>query len=427
MYVKNSSGNATGMESGPLKSESLTGAQVRTLLLCCLVAVLDGNDTQLMGIGAPSIASALHVPPSVMGWAISGSWLGAAGGALVFGRAADRFGRKPVLLAAVLLFSLFTLLTPLANTMTALTAYRVLAGIGLGGATPCFIALAAAAAPVRLRGTVTSVVWAAFPLGLLMGALGNGWLLANYEWHNMFYCGGIASLLVAGGVAISLREPAAGLASREATGGSGLAELTASGRMRATLCIWAILFTTFGTTASMSWVPTILQQHGVSRAAAAIASSSLGFGALLGMVVAGRVVDRFGAARGLVVPMLLGAVATAAVGVWPGSPTITAAFVGLVGLLVGLGASGGIALTALVYPANIRSTGAGWGMGLGRLGQFAMPGAFALLLAQQWEAATIFLILAALPMLGAIAALFVQRSRAPAWTARALSPTGDPR
>lgn len=425
--------NVSIMDAGPI-----SGLQVRTLLLCCLVAVLDGNDTQIMGVGAPYIAAALHVPPSAMGWALSGSWLGAAAGALVFGRVADKFGRKPMLLAAVFLFSVFTSLTPLASTLTELTAYRILTGIGLGGATPCFIALASEYAPARLRGSLVSAVWAAFPLGLLVGGLSNGWMLTKYEWPIIFYVGGVASLLLVVVLAGLLPESLAFLLIRErdslrtrrilaqvapgyvptqpvtvpssaSTGGSGLSQLTASGRLLATLCIWVILFACFGTTASMSWIPTILLQHGVSGPAAAVAVSSLGLGALLGMVVAGRIVDLYGAARGLVVPMIIGAGATAAAGFWPASPTVTAIFVGLVGALVGMGASGGIALTALVYPIEIRSTGAGWGMGLGRLGQFAVPAIFAVMLGAHWATGTIFLLLAILPLIGALAALFVQR------------------
>jgi len=110
--------------------------------------------------------------------------------------------------------------------------------------------------------------------------------------------------------------------------------------------------------------------------------------------------------------MILGALATAAMGLWPGSAMAASVFVTLVGALVGLGASGGIALIALVYPSNMRSTGAGWAMGMGRLGQGLMPGGFALLLNGHWDVQMIFLMLGILPLLGAIAAIYVVRKGA---------------
>src|SRR5262249_11874652 len=200
---------------------------------------------------------------------------------------------------------------------------------------------------------------------------------------------------------------------------TGLGQLVRDGRLRATLCLWVILFSCFGTTASMSWVPTILHQNGVSLSTAAVASSFLGVGALLGMAVAGRLLDRFGAARALVGPVIVGAAATAMMGVWAGSPGAASGLVALVGAFVGLGASGGIALVALTYPTRMRSTGAGWALGMGRIGQVVVPGLFAWLMASNWNVDTIFLVLGLFPLLGAAAIfLFEQWTPAPSGIAQ---------
>src|SRR5260221_4596530 len=191
--------------------------QLRAWILCGLVAMLDGNDTLLIGLGAPSLATALKVAPSAMAWAISGSWLGAAVGAIVFGWLADRFGRRTILIIAVLVFGIFTVATPFAPTLASLVGIRVLTGIGLGGATPCFIALASEYTPARVRGTVVSLVWAAFPLGIVVGGLANAWLLARYSWEAVFIVGGAVSLLVAVLLLAALPESPAFLLKR-ATG-----------------------------------------------------------------------------------------------------------------------------------------------------------------------------------------------------------------
>ena len=431
-YTEGGEGSPT---AAVLDDRKLSSFQLRTLGLCALVAILDGNDTQAMGVGARSIAAALHVAPSAMGWAISGTWLGAAAGAILLGGLADSFGRKITLVLATCVFGLFTLLTPLADTVSLLVVFRVLAGIGLGGAAPCFVALASEYSPPRSRGTVVSIIWAAFPFGLLVGGLLAGLLLSYLPWAYVFYVGGGVSLLVAATLQLWLPEsldylvnrrpgdprirtimdilaPGSALPTRPArrhATKAGVSALFVPGLRQPTLCLWVLLLTCFGTTASMSWLPTILQQNGVSPAAAAVAVSFLGLGALVGMLGAGWLLDRFGPLWALACPVLLGAIVTAAMGIWPGSPAWESVFVALVGALVGAGAAGGIVLATLIYPSVTRSTGAGWALGLGRFGQFLLPAGVAVLMAQQFTAQAIFAILALMPLLGGLAAFMLRR------------------
>ncbi len=421
-----------------LDDRPLSGLQVRALLLCAIVAMLDGNDTQIIGIGAPAIAAALHVAPSAMGWVISGSWAGAALGAVLLGGIGDRVGRKPMIITAVLLFGAFTLLTPLADNVRSLVIIRVLACVGLGGATPCVLSLASEYVPARRRATAVSLVYAAFPLGILIGSLLNGWLLSRFPWRVIFYVGGAAPIAVSLILAMLLPESVGWLLARR-PGGRQTARITAaaapglsptaarnangpaapasgmasplhlfrSGRAWATLCLWVVLFACFGITASTVWLPTILQEHGVSSAAAAVSASFVGLGSLIGFVAAGPLIDRFGLVRALVAPIVAGAAATAALGIWPGSAQAESIFVALVGALVGLGVSGGVSVVAWVYPTALRSTGAGWAMGLGRAGQVTVPGVFAILLHKGWAAQAIFAVLGSFALVAAVGALLL--------------------
>ncbi len=430
---------APSVEAGTslLDGRPFSGVQLRTFVLCALVAMLDGNDTQIIGIGAPSIARSLHLSGSSMGWVISGSWVGAAIGAVLLGGIGDRFGRKPVMIAAVLVFGLFTLVTPLAGSLPVLVAVRMLACVGLGGATPCFLSLASEYASARLRATVVSIVYAAFPLGILLGGLLNGWILSRFTWQATFFVGGLAPMAVAAVLLRLLPEsisflllrrpgdartarlvamlapgvavPAARIApaSSSRLGGGSPSDLFRRGRARTTLSLWLLLFSCFGTTASTIWLPTILQQHAVSPAASAVAASFVGLGSLVGFVAAGRLIDRFGPLRALVAPLILGAGATAALGTWPGSVPAESVFVALVGALVGLGVSGGFALVTQFYPTEIRSTGGGWALGLGRAGQVTIPGLFALMLHETWSAQSMFAALAIMPLVAAVAVLIL--------------------
>ena len=98
----------------------LGAMQIRVLVLCGLVALLDGMDLQAIGLAAPSIARALHVEPRVFGAVFSAALLGLMFGAFMLGPMADRFGRKRILVASTLTFGIFTIATAFANSFTTL-------------------------------------------------------------------------------------------------------------------------------------------------------------------------------------------------------------------------------------------------------------------------------------------------------------------
>src|SRR6187431_2781565 len=84
-----------------------------TVVLCFLVAVVEGFDIQAMGVAAPKLAPQFGFDAEQMGWIFSISNIGLVIGASLGGRFADRVGRKPVFIGAVLAFGIFTLLTSL--------------------------------------------------------------------------------------------------------------------------------------------------------------------------------------------------------------------------------------------------------------------------------------------------------------------------
>src|ERR1700728_1527626 len=102
----------------------ITPYQVGILVLCMSVALLDGYDTQAIGYTAPAIAQALNLPMKVFGPVFSAGLLGAAVGALSFGPLADRFGRKRFMVAATIIFAVFSLLTVRVSSLPELLACR---------------------------------------------------------------------------------------------------------------------------------------------------------------------------------------------------------------------------------------------------------------------------------------------------------------
>ena len=121
--------------------------QATTILLCGLVLLLDGFDTQAMGFLVPPIAEELGIPLSAFGTVLSAGLFGLMLGAMGSGPIADRWGRKWAIIVSAFVFGIFSLLTPQADAINELVTLRFLTGLGLGGAMPNVVSLASEYAP----------------------------------------------------------------------------------------------------------------------------------------------------------------------------------------------------------------------------------------------------------------------------------------
>ena len=414
--------------------------QVFAIILCSLVAFLDGVDSQSIAVAAPIIAENLKLARAALGPIFAAALLGAAVGALTFGPLGDRFGRKRMLILATVIFGVFTIATPFANSYESLLALRLCAGIGLGGATPCFIALATEYAPARRRAMVASLIWAAFPLGGTVGGFVNSYILSNFGWQMMFAVGGVLPLIVAAALLIWLPESLRFLLARgtESSGiaaiirrirpdlpanarfvsdedrieGTPLRQLFANGRAVRTVLLWIPFVAAFSTLAlTLLWTPLLLRDNGIAPAQASIVIGIHGIGALIGVSGAGRLMERFGVLIILFPALILGAVSTGLLGYAATSVTSMSIALFFVGVFVGMGGSGSIALAALIYPTAIRSTGIGWAMGIGRSGQVLAPLLASAAIAAGWNNIQLFLAVAAAPFIAAFAIMIIQMGK----------------
>jgi AAHS family 4-hydroxybenzoate transporter-like MFS transporter len=191
--------------------------------------------------------------------------------------------------------------------------------------------------------------------------------------------------------------------------GIPLKQLFSDGRALWTLLLWVPFFAAFGVLIlAVLWTPTLLHDNGIPLTQAARAIAFNGLGALIGMGCAGRLIERFGAGPVLVPAFLLGAVTTALLGYAAASAVGMAVGVFLIGLFIGMGGSGAIALAALTYPTAIRSSGVGWAMGVGRFAQVLAPLFAGFATAAGWSSVQLFVVLAIAPVLAALAIMVLR-------------------
>ncbi len=414
--------------------------QWAVIVLCALVALLDGLDLQSIGLAAPAIAQQLHIPPQSLGAVFSAALAGLTLGAFSLGPVADRVGRKTVLVAATICFGLFTLATAYAGTFTELLVCRFLAGAGLGGAMPSFVSLASEYVPSSRRAAIVSLLWAAFPLGGVVGGVMASYMIPVYGWQSIFIFGGTVPLVIALLLIVALPESIAFLINRnrppeqiarslrrvfpaldvpadasfvfrrDENRDASVGQLFAEGRAAGTLLLWVAFFFAFMIlVTNSSWTPSLLRSVGVPVEQAALALAMFNFGSLFGSAVAGALVAALGPARVLSLTLVGGAIAYAFVG-WaaPSIVGITIAQAAF-GLLLGCASSGLIALAAIYYPSAIRSTGVGWATAMGRFGSFVGPLVVGALVGRHLNVQTIFTAVAASILIGALACVLMAR------------------
>jgi MFS transporter, AAHS family, 3-hydroxyphenylpropionic acid transporter len=339
--------------------------------VCVLIAALEGYDVQAFGVAAPHLAPQLGLNASQVGLAGSMANFGLVLGALAGGWAADRWGRKPILLASVLAFGIFSLATAYARGAEPLLAARFLTGIGFGGVMPNLIALAAEIAPPGRRAAVTSAMFCGMPGGGAVVSLLARMAGEHGDWRMLFLIGGGLPLLIAPLVVWALPEtrpqPRPDLDHRLARA------LFAEGRLAPTLLLWsASLLTGLMLHLLLNWLPILVAAKGHSGADGAAAALAFNVMGVVGALALGVAADRAGVrTTTLVAYLALGAAMWAMGGAGDMSLILgTAAGAGfmLIGALYVI-----YGLAPGLYPAQVCSAAAGVAVGVGRLGSILGP------------------------------------------------------
>jgi MFS transporter, AAHS family, 4-hydroxybenzoate transporter len=403
-------------------SGRLGRSQITLVVLCALVVMADGFDTQSISVAAPSIATSWHVSSAAFGPIFSIGLVGAMLGALAGGFTTDRFGRKPNLLLAIVVFAVASLLTPLTTSMPALIAARLVTGFGLGGALPAAVAITAESTPAKMRATVVGLMFCGFPLGAVIAGVASVRLLPTVGWHSLFLIGGIAPLplipLLAWRLHNSARLPAASSSTASAPTGprASVRSLFTEGRAAGTLLLWATFFQSQLLTYLLaSWIPLLARRAGIPATSATLGLVAMNVGAIAGCLAVGRVADRTRSAGAVAAAFALGTLAIAGIG----QSGRSAGLLLVTGLLTGVLSVGAqmctVGLCARFYETALRATGVGWTSGIGRIGAIVGPALGGVFIAAGISTSTLFLV-TAIPSLGAAATVFALKRRGH-WTA----------
>jgi MFS transporter, AAHS family, 4-hydroxybenzoate transporter len=406
-------------------------------VLSFLIIITDGFDIQSMAFVAPALTAAWNLRRELLGPVLTASIVGMAVGSVLLGWLGDRIGRKSSFCAAMALLAVGSLASTGAGSLTTLTLYRFLTGIGLGGAAPLAAALVAEWTPRRWRGLTVAVVIVAVPIGGIIGAALSQRLIPVYGWRSIFLAGAVTPLALLAVAWSQLPESPKYLAGRpsraaelarllnrlvqaqrfdardhfvviesEAARRGALIDLLRRPYLATTLLLWlAFSCNTLVLYGFVNWLPTVLSSAGASLKSALNGSLLFNIGGLIGAVSGSILIGRYGsrivgssiALGGAAAAFLIGRTAFSEAHL-QADAVLLLTFVAAAGASLNGMQAFLFAVAAHSYPTPIRSSGVGSAAAVSRVGGALSSAVGSSLFALGLPSTTFFYILASIAL-----------------------------
>lgn len=363
---------------------------------CFFIIMFDGFDLIVYGSVLTELLKEWNMSPVQGGAIASYALIGMMLGALLFGTLADRIGRKNVLIISTVLFSLCSGLCSFADSPSTLGIYRFLTGLGMGGSLPNVFAMTSEYAPKPIRNMMVAIMSAGYPIGGILASGLSIYFIPSYGWQSLFLIGALPLLSVPlmyiflpesisfycihkknDRIAEILTkvDPSYKFSSQDKfdielpeKAGVPVISLFKNGRLVHTLLIWIVVFMSllmlFGLN---TWLPKLMMAAGYPLGSSLLFLLVLNFGAILGPIIGGWLSDQWNTKYVLIIYYLL-----AAISIFSLNMKTEMLLLYLFVLIAGATTIGSQpltnAFTIQYYPADMRSTGIGWALGVGRLG-----------------------------------------------------------
>ncbi|QGQ45347.1 MFS transporter [Metabacillus sediminilitoris] len=407
------------------------------LLICCMfIIICDGYDMFMLGTIIPTLMDEWGISPIEAGALSSYALIGMMLGALIFGPVADKIGRKNVIFLCTIIFSVFTFTSGFANGFALFAVQRFIAGLGLGGVMPNLVALITEYAPKKLRSTLVAIMFSGHALGGVVASVGAIYLIPNFGWRMVVWLAAVPLLLlpllnkvlpesINFYVLRNQKDTLISVLSQidpntnysktdkyilnaEKSTGFPVKKLFSEHRALSTIMFWISFFMCLLVMYGLStWLPKIMQGAGYPLGSSLTFLLTLNIGAVIGAITGGKLADRFGSRKVLISYFLLAFVSLLLLSFKPSM------FLLYVLLMIAGGTTTGTqiitnAYVSQYYPSEIRSTGIGWALGIGRIGGIMGPTLVGILLSQQFSLQVNFLAFAIPCLVAVIAIWFVQ-------------------
>lgn len=380
-----------------LSSAPMSALQVMVVALTVGLTALDGFDVLSISFAAPGIAIEWGIDRAALGVVLSMELFGMALGALTLGALADRIGRRPTMLACLVLMTIGMFMVTGVQQIADLKIWRLTTGLGIGGLLATANAVAAEFSNGRRRSLSVALMAAGYPIGAVIGGSIVKVLLQEHDWRAVFYLGAsitaafipLLLFIVPESVHwLTQKQPANALHGiNRALARMGhqpiaelpplpaqvrkhtLAELLSPGlRLTTILCALACFFHMMTFYFILKWIPKIVVDMHFPATAAAGVLVWANVGGAIGGIVLGLASQRTGLKLLTIGVMLLSTVLVILFGRAGADLNELSALCAAAGFCTNGGIVGLYAIYAQAFPTHVRATGTGVSIGLGRGG-----------------------------------------------------------
>jgi putative MFS transporter len=429
-----------GEISARLERLPLSRWHVKTRVLVGVATFFDGFDQLMIAYALPVLIPQFHLNPGTIAWTIAIGGIGMLVGALVGGRVADRWGRIPVLIGSLVIYSLTSLAMVGTDALWLFLVLRFVQGFGLGAEVPVAATYIGEITRAHRRGRFVLVYELIFPAGLLAAALVSSWVVPTLGWRWLFALGAVPVVLVPflrrvpesprwlamrgrlDEADAALRRIEADVAAqkgdlpepqtaREVSHAPGrVVELFQGVYLRRTIMLAIAWLTAYFVNYGIaSWLPTLYGQvFHLSVGTALSYSVATSLAGILGCLVVALTIDKIGRRAAITAGLLGSALALGVLAVTgaASAPTVllwsatSAIFIFAVNLAL-------YVYTAELYPTRMRAMGCSVGGAFGRLGIVVGPLVVGQLIGQGFSIADVFMVMGAVAVAGAASTGFL--------------------
>jgi len=353
-----------------LPDQAYDARGIAVMALCFVLNMFDGVNIFTLTYVAPVLQEHFGTDAAHFSVVFSAGLVGMGLGGLFLAPLADRLGRRPVILSALVLMAGAMVASAHAPDIWGLAAIRLVVGLGIGTVLASITALSAGFAPERWRHVATGVPQAGYPIGATIAGFATAWALPGYGWAAVFTAAGYLTLLLVP-ICWFLLPEAPETAQRTH---HSIEQTIGGGRRRNTLLLWVATVGGFMALYFIaSWITKLAIAAGLPQSQAIFASAIYSVGSCVGTILISFAAMRVDLRKLVFVNLAIASVLFLVFGgVRMGlTPLLWVCF--FIGMTLQGGVNGNYPLAAAIYPAEMRATGLGWAMGIGRIGALLGP------------------------------------------------------
>jgi MFS transporter, AAHS family, vanillate permease len=380
----------------------MSALQIIVVAVTIALNGLDGFDVLSISFASPGIAQEWGIDRAALGIVLSMELIGMAIGSILLGGVADTIGRRPTILGCLVVMAGGMLAATTATGLVALSAWRVVTGLGIGGMLAAINAVAAEFSNRRRRHLNVSLMSIGYPLGAVAGGIVAARLLQGHDWRAVFYFGSAVTAVLIPIVFLFMPESVHWLTRKQPTGAlenvnrtmtrmghstvtmlpalgtdarrKPLAGIFASGLAGSTVIVTLAYFfhiTTFYFI--VKWIPKIVVDLGFAPSSAAGVLVWTNVGGAIGGAIFGLLTQRY-SVKALTIGMLIAStVMVTLFGQTPADLQRLSLICAIAGFCTNAGIVGLYAIIAQVFPTHVRASGTGFAIGVGRGGSVLAP------------------------------------------------------